>query len=96
VIDRLAEDPAAHTHDEVRELIDDLSYDPVELSADEREQIRSITVPVFGPDGEVAFAFTLYGFPKPSSNGGIDAYIERALAAARTASDRLGGRVPAR
>lgn len=94
VIDRLAEDPGAHSHEEVRELIDDLAYDPVELSAAEREQIRSITVPVFGPAGEVALAFTLYGFPKPSSDGGVDAYIERALAAARTASERLAAQRP--
>jgi len=95
VIDRLAEDPSAHSHDEIRELIADLAYDPAELSATAREEIRSITVPVFGADGEVALAFSLYGFPKPSSAGGVDAYVERALAAARTATGRLGGTVPA-
>jgi flavin reductase (DIM6/NTAB) family NADH-FMN oxidoreductase RutF/DNA-binding IclR family transcriptional regulator len=92
VIDKLAEDPEAHSHDEVRELIDDLAYDPVELTAKEREEIRSVTVPVFGADGEVALAFTLYGFPKPTSAGGVDVYVERALAAAEAATDRLGGR----
>jgi flavin reductase (DIM6/NTAB) family NADH-FMN oxidoreductase RutF/DNA-binding IclR family transcriptional regulator len=91
VIDRLAIDPDAHSHDEVRELIDDLAYDPVELSEREKEQIRSITVPVFGPQGEVAFAFTLYGFPKPRPDGGVDVYIERALEAARAAGERLSG-----
>jgi flavin reductase (DIM6/NTAB) family NADH-FMN oxidoreductase RutF/DNA-binding IclR family transcriptional regulator len=89
VIDRLATDPGAHSHDEVRELIDELAYDPVEISASDRQRIRSITVPVFGPDQEVTFAFTLYGFPKPTSDAGVDAYIERALAAARAAGERL-------
>jgi flavin reductase (DIM6/NTAB) family NADH-FMN oxidoreductase RutF/DNA-binding IclR family transcriptional regulator len=92
VIDRLASDPGAHSHDEVRELIDDLAYDPVEISPEERKRIRSITVPVFGPDGEVALAFTLYGFPKPTSDAGVDAYVERALAASRSAGELLGGR----
>jgi DNA-binding IclR family transcriptional regulator len=95
VIDKLAEDPEAHSHDEVRELIDDLAYDPVDLSAKEREEIRSISVPVFGPDGEVVLAFTLYGFPKPTSTAGVDAYIERARAAADSATEHLGGRAPA-
>ena len=48
-LDRLAEDPAAVAHDDLRGLISDLDYDPVELPAERRKQVRTIAVPVFGP-----------------------------------------------
>jgi flavin reductase (DIM6/NTAB) family NADH-FMN oxidoreductase RutF/DNA-binding IclR family transcriptional regulator len=91
-MDRLAEDPEAVTHEDLHGLINDLTYDPPELTPEAKRDIRTITVPVFGPSGTPALAFTLYGFPKPSSDTGIDDYIERATEAARLATERLGGR----
>ena len=60
-----------------------------------KHDIRVITVPVFGIDGDVALALTLYGFSKPSGDGGIDVYINALLGAAAQATERLGGSVPA-
>jgi flavin reductase (DIM6/NTAB) family NADH-FMN oxidoreductase RutF/DNA-binding IclR family transcriptional regulator len=94
-LDRLAADPHAVDRDDLRGLISDLNYDPVELSPKVKQDIRVITVPVFGCDGDVGLALTLYGFPKPDAAGGIDAYVERALATAQRATDLLAGRVPA-
>lgn len=95
-IDRLAADPDAMSHEDLHSLIHDLSFDPPELTAEAKRDIRSITVPVFGPDGTPALAFTLYGFPKPSSDTGIDDYIDRATEAARRATEHLGGQMGAK
>jgi flavin reductase (DIM6/NTAB) family NADH-FMN oxidoreductase RutF/DNA-binding IclR family transcriptional regulator len=94
-LDRLAADPGAVDGEDLRGLIRDLAYDPVELSTEVKHDIRVITVPVFGTDGDVALALTLYGFSKPSGNGGIDVYINALLGAAAQATERLGGSVPA-
>jgi flavin reductase (DIM6/NTAB) family NADH-FMN oxidoreductase RutF/DNA-binding IclR family transcriptional regulator len=93
-LDRLAAEPGVVDRDDLRGLIRDLAYDPVELSLEVKHDIRVITVPVFGADGGVALALTLYGFSKPASNGGIDTYINRARSAAAQATERLGGHVP--
>ena len=94
VLDRIAESPEAISHENLRSLIDDLAYDPPQLTAKTKSEIRSITVPVFGSTGAVALAFTLYGFPQPSSIRGIGDYVERCLTAARFATARLGGEPP--
>jgi flavin reductase (DIM6/NTAB) family NADH-FMN oxidoreductase RutF/DNA-binding IclR family transcriptional regulator len=94
-LDRLAADPESVQSDDLRGLIRDLAYDPVQLSSEVKSDIRVITAPVFGPTGDVALALTLYGFPKPSGSGGIDSYIDRLQDAAQRATDRLGGEVPA-
>jgi flavin reductase (DIM6/NTAB) family NADH-FMN oxidoreductase RutF/DNA-binding IclR family transcriptional regulator len=94
-LDRLAEDPGAVQREDLRGLIRDLNYDPVELSTELKKDIRTITVPVFGPYGGVALALALYGFPKPQAGAGVDAYIDRIRAAGERATEMLGGRVPA-
>lgn len=94
-LDRLAADPEAVPRDDLRGLIRDLNYDPVDLSPELKKDIRVITVPVFGRGGDVALALTLYGFPKPDASGGIDAYIDRIRLAGQRATELLGGRVPA-
>jgi DNA-binding IclR family transcriptional regulator len=90
-LDRLAEDPAAIAHDDLRGLVRDLDYDPLELSAEIKKEIRTVTVPVFAPGGDVALALALYGFAKPATSAGVDAYIDRALAAAKRATELLSG-----
>ena len=76
-------------------MIPDLSYDPIELSPEVKNDIRIITSPVFGRDGSVALALSLYGFGNPAASGGIDRYLDRVRQAAEQATDRLGGHVPA-
>jgi DNA-binding IclR family transcriptional regulator len=92
-LDRLAADPGSVDRDDLRGLIRDLAYDPVELSPEVKHDIRVITVPVFGTDGDVALALTLYGFSKPVGDGGIDVYINALLSAAAQATERLGASV---
>jgi flavin reductase (DIM6/NTAB) family NADH-FMN oxidoreductase RutF/DNA-binding IclR family transcriptional regulator len=93
-MDRLAEDPDAVARDDLRGLIRDLNYDPVDLSPAFKNDVRTITVPVFDPDGAVALALALYGFPKPQGSVGVDAYIDRMRVAGEHATQMLGGRVP--
>lgn len=91
MLDRLAEDPEAISHEDLRRLIEELAYDPVELTPEAKTDVKTISVPVRGPDGAVALALTLYGFPKPDDAPRVDAHIERCLAASRRASELLGG-----
>jgi len=93
-LDRLAADPAAAASVNLREMIDHLAYDPVELSAQVQKDIRILSAPVFGRDGEVALVFSFYDFPKPTADVGIQGYMDRVLEAARRATARLGGKVP--
>jgi flavin reductase (DIM6/NTAB) family NADH-FMN oxidoreductase RutF len=94
MLERLAADSQSAPSKDLRELIQDLSYDPLELSAAIKKDIRNVTAPVFAPDGTVALSVTTYGFPKPSGGGGIDAYIERVIETARQTTKRLGGTWP--
>jgi DNA-binding IclR family transcriptional regulator len=55
-----------------------------------------IAVPVFDAEGRPTLAFTVYGFSRPDSNGGLEAYIARTLAASRRATELLGGTLPAK
>jgi flavin reductase (DIM6/NTAB) family NADH-FMN oxidoreductase RutF/DNA-binding IclR family transcriptional regulator len=94
-LDRLAADPQSASGVDLRSLIRGLNYDPVDLSPEVKHDIRTITAPVFGRDGAVAMALTVYGFRNPASSGGIDAYINRVCDAAQRATQMLGGKVPA-
>jgi flavin reductase (DIM6/NTAB) family NADH-FMN oxidoreductase RutF/DNA-binding IclR family transcriptional regulator len=94
-LDHIAANPEAAKETDLRGLIRDLNYDPVELSPELKNDIRVITAPVFGREGQVALALTLYGFPKPAGVAGIDAYVDQLREAAERASRRLGGKVPA-
>ena len=94
-MDRLAVDPGAVDRDDLRALILGLNYDPVDLSPQTKQDIRVITVPIFGPGGRVALALTLYGFPRPDLSSEIDAYIDRICLAGQRASELLGRDKPA-
>jgi len=93
-LDRMAAEPGSVSSDDLRRLIRDLAFDPVDLSPEVKSDIRIITAPVFGPQGDVALALTIYGFRNPAASGGIDSYIDRVRLAAERATERLGGRVP--
>lgn len=74
-------------------LISDLAYDPAEWNDMARGQARVVSVPVFGADGSIAMALTLYGFPKPPE-GGVDVYIGHLAEAAARVSASLGFQRP--
>jgi flavin reductase (DIM6/NTAB) family NADH-FMN oxidoreductase RutF/DNA-binding IclR family transcriptional regulator len=93
-LDKIASD-GAKTHEvDLRELIQSLSYDPEQLSPAVLNDVRLVTVPVFGPKGEVVLAITLCEFAKPTSQDGVLPYIERTLEAARRVTEKLGGKSP--
>ncbi|MES2261726.1 MAG: flavin reductase [Pseudomonadota bacterium] len=88
---RLADGRAASPDVDLRELIQRLSFDPEQLLPAVQNDIRLISVPVFGPRGDVALALTLHDFPKPADGVGIQFYVDRMLAAASRATRRIGG-----
>ncbi|MHB2000238.1 MAG: flavin reductase [Solirubrobacteraceae bacterium] len=89
VLDTLASDPDAMNDENLVGLTDELEFDPVELTAAAKAAVRSITVPVFGADGEVALAITVYGFSGLHDEAGAQKRLERCLAAGRAATERL-------
>jgi hypothetical protein len=93
-LDRLAADPDSVARDDLRGLVTQLNYDPVDLSPAAKSAIRVIAVPVFDGAGKAALGLTLYGFSKPNGSGGIDAYIARVCEAGRRATASLGGHAP--
>jgi flavin reductase (DIM6/NTAB) family NADH-FMN oxidoreductase RutF/DNA-binding IclR family transcriptional regulator len=93
-LEQLAVAPGSVESDILSGLIRELPHDPIELSHEVKNAIRTITAPVFGPDGRVALSLALYGFPNPSTIGGIERLAARVREAAAAATDRLGGRVP--
>jgi flavin reductase (DIM6/NTAB) family NADH-FMN oxidoreductase RutF len=86
-LEQLAASPAQAPPIDLRTLVPDTQFDPPELTADVLRSIRLISVPVFGPNGDVVFGLTVYEFPRPDD--GIRGYIDRVLDAARNASDIL-------
>jgi flavin reductase (DIM6/NTAB) family NADH-FMN oxidoreductase RutF/DNA-binding IclR family transcriptional regulator len=72
---------------ELRRLMRELDYDPVELSVDVQRSIRVVVAPVFGAGGEVALILTVFGFPNPARLGGIEELVSRVLAGAARATE---------
>lgn len=87
-LSQLEQDPNAHGQSTLKPLVEQLHYDPVMLTDEDKTDIRVIAAPVFRKGGEVALALTAYGFPKP--NGDVDEYVARVLDASRRASRLLG------
>jgi flavin reductase (DIM6/NTAB) family NADH-FMN oxidoreductase RutF len=89
-LDALAQaDAAAPGTTSLSDLIPQLSYDPPDLSPSTLGLVRQVTVPVFGPDNQVALALTIFGYGTPS--GGIAQLIDDLLAASAAATRRIGG-----
>jgi flavin reductase (DIM6/NTAB) family NADH-FMN oxidoreductase RutF/DNA-binding IclR family transcriptional regulator len=86
-LERLAAQPNAAADVDLRTFLADVRFDPPELTSEVLHAIRLISVPVFGPDGEVAFGLTLYEFPRPEN--GIRAHIDHVVDAGRRASNIL-------
>jgi flavin reductase (DIM6/NTAB) family NADH-FMN oxidoreductase RutF/DNA-binding IclR family transcriptional regulator len=93
-LDQLARDPGAMEKTDVRDLATRLRYDPIELTDEAKSAIRVIAVPVFDSSGRAVLVFTVYGFSRPQSLGGIDGYIARTVDASQRATVLLGGRFP--
>jgi flavin reductase (DIM6/NTAB) family NADH-FMN oxidoreductase RutF len=85
-LEKLVETPTLEGSGDFRRIIRQLVYDPVDLDEDSRRAIRIITVPVFDEPGHVRLLLTVYGFPKPSLEDGIERVMERALAGGHRAS----------
>lgn len=94
-LDRMAAGPAAVDSEDLYAQVQELDYEPIELSPEVKVNIGVIVVPVFGRKGGVAMLLTVYGFPKPNAVEKIDADIERVRSAGRRATELVEGRVPA-
>lgn len=90
-IARLAQERPRKPDVDLRELIQNLSFDPPEFSPTVQNDVRVISVPVFGPKDEVVLALTLYEFPKPPRDEGIGLYIEHVRGAAARITKKLRG-----
>src|SRR5260370_14065678 len=93
-LDRIAVEVAAVPGIDLRELIQNLSYDPAELSAAVEKDVRLISAPVFWPDSSVLLVLSIYGFPKPPSNSGVGPHIQLLIEAAAPVAAGLGGAAP--
>ncbi len=69
-----------------------VGYNPTEYRKD--QGVESITAPVFGPNGDVAFALTIWG-GLVAEDLRTALLVERITATARNATAAIGGRVPA-
>lgn len=87
----LAHGQAAEPGIDLTTLVDDLAYDPLDLTVEARAAIRIISMPVFDSSGEVALVLTLHDFPKPPAESGVDRYISRLAEAAAIVTQSLGG-----
>lgn len=90
--ERLSEAAAGGRHHlDVEDLLAALAYDPIDLSPEQRREIRLISAPVFDANDTVAMALTLYDFPKPAETTGIEGYIDEVVRAAASVTAKLGG-----
>jgi DNA-binding IclR family transcriptional regulator len=92
-LEQLAASGSSEATDELRQLMRELAYDPVEIDDEVRRSIRVVVAPVFGAGNDVVTILTVYGFANPAERGGIERIVERALDAARRASDVVRGSV---
>jgi len=79
---------------QLRELMQSLSYDPVQMSSSVEKAIRLVSAPIFGLQGEPVLSLTIYGFRRPDIQTGIRHYIYALLEAAARITERIGGAPP--
>jgi flavin reductase (DIM6/NTAB) family NADH-FMN oxidoreductase RutF len=94
-LNRLAADRGAAPAVDLRELIQNLSYDVPNLSPSVWTKVRLISAPVFGPKGTVALVLTVYEFPKPPADAGVRFYVDHVIEASKRVTQILGGSAPA-
>ncbi|MGW9027285.1 flavin reductase family protein [Streptomyces sp. NPDC055722] len=78
--------------DTMTALVQDLVFDPPELTDTDAAGIGQISVPIFAGDGAVALALTLYGFTSESPN--IMDLAPQLIAAGHEASQLIGSQSP--
>lgn len=76
---------------DIDDLLQDLDFDPAEMTGEARTRVRLVSVPVFDGSGSVALALTVHDFGRPEAVGGIDGLIDRLTAAAAELTGALGG-----
>jgi DNA-binding IclR family transcriptional regulator len=97
VVAELAADPASTAARRRRDaLVATMAHEPdvlapVELGA----EVSQISAPVFGPDGSVAAAIGVHGFPHQVDPSRIAEYEAAVRSAAERTTRRIGGRAPA-
>lgn len=88
-LETAAHDPAAAPSDDLLDVLQNLVFDPDELTEETMHEVRQISAPVFDEHGRVALALTAYGFRSPV--GSVTTYIERVCATAASATRAIGG-----
>ena len=81
----------------VEQLLDELRHDEyilTELDPKATYLVNHIVAPVFGPDGRVELALSLFGFEGPLSAAKVAAYGERLMQATRAVTKAIHGREP--
>jgi flavin reductase (DIM6/NTAB) family NADH-FMN oxidoreductase RutF/DNA-binding IclR family transcriptional regulator len=76
----------------LRSILQNLSFDPPELTSETKDSVRQISAPVFDRDGRVAFVLTAFGFGRPRA--GIEGLTAGLLDMAAAATRRIGGNAP--
>lgn len=88
-------DEARPVADAVRDL-DHEDYLLVDLEPRESYRLSHLAAPVFGPDGQVVLAITVYDLPVISSATDVEAWVTRLRAATDALTGSIGGREAAR
>jgi flavin reductase (DIM6/NTAB) family NADH-FMN oxidoreductase RutF/DNA-binding IclR family transcriptional regulator len=81
---------------DARRLIEGLEsrYEPPDLRPGVEYDVRNLSVPVFGTEGEVTLLLTLYGLPPLSRLSDIERYRDRLLRAADWLTSEISGARP--
>jgi flavin reductase (DIM6/NTAB) family NADH-FMN oxidoreductase RutF/DNA-binding IclR family transcriptional regulator len=90
-VQELARRPETATEVDLLAVVNDLVYDPPEITGDDSALIRQVSIPVFGPDSSVALALTAFGFGKRQRLLGE---LEELLRVSRVATELIGGSFP--
>jgi flavin reductase (DIM6/NTAB) family NADH-FMN oxidoreductase RutF/DNA-binding IclR family transcriptional regulator len=88
-LDTAAHDPAAAPTDDLLDVLQNLVFDPDDLTEETLRAVRQISAPVFDEHGRVALALTAYGFRRPV--GSVSSYIAQVRSLATTATRAIGG-----
>jgi DNA-binding IclR family transcriptional regulator len=69
-------------------------YAPIELDPQATYRLNHVGAPVFAPDGGVALALFLIGFPGPTPGGQVEQLADRLVTAAARVTKEIHGRPP--
>lgn len=92
--DRAAGRAAGDHPVDLDDLLNELVFDPPELTRETLSRIRLISVPIFDEAGAVALALTIHDFGRPGLEGGIEGYVAVMTSAASELTREIAGRPP--